>query len=472
MASKSCLVFILLICFVLNSFSKPAHEENGFTSWVMRLESDVRNRILSTGLCSVCKLLAFVAQIALLTNKIEADVVYEGRLLCKELKIEDSRVCTDVISEFRNEILTVADKAFLDPIELCGSLLGPSCAHARDLGEFWNLTVPGNKPPVKPVPPPKPGSPVSRVLHFSDVHLDHLYQEGSDPDCGEPLCCRKNDKPPAPGKPKAGKYGDYQCDIPAITFESMLQHISSTHQKEAINYASQLLEKYMPGVTIFPAVGNHEGAPVNSFPPPFITGDNSNQWLRDALANDWIQWLPNDTIPTIHKGIFYTVYMSKGFRIISINMNYCNNMNWWLLIDNYDPAHQLQWLIDTLQEAEDNGEKVHIIGHIPPGSGDCLTPWSWNYYRIINRYESTVTAQFFAHTHLDEFEIFYDEKTRKRPTKYYTKSARHDSCDDSCRKYTLCRMMSGRSHDDSACTLNTTLTQEEKHSFDQSLDFC
>ena len=157
MASKSCLVFILLICFVLNSFSKPAHEENGFTSWVMRLESDVRNRVLSTGLCSVCKLLAFVAQIALLTNKIEADVVYEGRLLCKELKIEDSRVCTDVISEFRNEILTVADKAFLDPIELCGSLLGPSCAHARDLGEFWNLTVPGNKPPVEPVPPPKVG---------------------------------------------------------------------------------------------------------------------------------------------------------------------------------------------------------------------------------------------------------------------------------------------------------------------------
>ena len=33
-------------------------------------------------------------------------------------------------------------------------------------------------------------------------------------------------------------------------------------------------------------------------------------------------------------------------------------------------------------------------------------------------------------------------------------------------------MMSGRSHDDSACTLNTALTQEEKHSFDQSLDFC
>lgn len=78
----------------------------------------------------------------------------------------------------------------------------------------------------------------------------------------------------------------------------------------------------------------------------------------------------------------------------------------------------------TLKELNRYGYKaayiwfqVHIIGHIPPGSGDCLTPWSWNYYKIINRYESTVTAQFFAHTHLDEFEIFYDEKTRKRPTK-------------------------------------------------------
>lgn len=42
----------------------------------------------------------------------------------------------------------------------------------------------------------QPGSPVSRVLHFSDVHIDHLYQEGSNPNCGEPLCCRSNDKPP------------------------------------------------------------------------------------------------------------------------------------------------------------------------------------------------------------------------------------------------------------------------------------
>jgi sphingomyelin phosphodiesterase len=113
-------------------------------------------------------------------------------------------------------------------------------------------------------------------------------------------------------------------------------------------------------------------------------------------------------------------------------MNYCNNKNWWLLLNSTDPVSELQWLVYELQGAEINGEKVHIIGHIPPGHSDCLKVWSRNYYHIINRlvldhlshllahlgkwkspsvflrYESTITAQFFGHTHYDEFQIFYD----------------------------------------------------------------
>ena len=163
MASKSFLVCILLIYFTVNSFSKPVNEENGFIAWVKRLESDIRNKILSSGSCTACKLLTFVAQTAFLTSKIEGDLVYEARVICKELKIEDNRVCTDVISEFRNEVLTVVDKVFLSPSEVCGTLLGPSCAHKRDPSEFWNVTVPGNKPPIKPIPPPK----VSYFLFYS-----------------------------------------------------------------------------------------------------------------------------------------------------------------------------------------------------------------------------------------------------------------------------------------------------------------
>ena len=56
---------------------------------------------------------------------------------------------------------------------------------------------------------------------------------------------------------------------------------------------------------------------------------------------------------------------------------------------------------------------MHIIGHIPPGH--CLKNWSWNYYKIIARYENTLAGQFFGHTHVDEFEMFHDEETLSRP---------------------------------------------------------
>ena len=34
-------------------------------------------------------------------------------------------------------------------------------------------------------------------------------------------------------------------------------------QIAALDYANKLIVKYLPGLKVFPAVGNHEGAPVN-----------------------------------------------------------------------------------------------------------------------------------------------------------------------------------------------------------------
>lgn len=82
-------------------------------------------------------------------------------------------------------------------------------------------------------------------------------------------------------------------------------------------------------------------------------------------------------------------------------------------MNSTDPAKELQWLIYELQQAEDKGEKVHIIGHIPPGAADCMRVWSRNYYQIVERYESTIKAQFFGHTHADEFAVFYDSKEHR-----------------------------------------------------------
>jgi hypothetical protein len=48
------------------------------------------------------------------------------------------------------------------------------------------------------------------------------------------------------------------------------------------------------------------------------------------------------------------------------------------------------------------------------GHPDCLKVWSRNYYKIVSRYENTIAAQFFGHTHYDEFEIFYDPSNMSR----------------------------------------------------------
>lgn len=124
----------------------------------------------------------------------------------------------------------------------------------------------------------------------------------------------------------------------------------------------------------------------------------------------WKHWLPVSTSDTVRRGAFYSAVIRPGFRIISLNMNVCYKFNFWLLQNSTDPMAQLQWLVNELQGAEMAYEKVHIIGHIPPGSDDCLKIWSRNYNEIVTRYESTIAAQFFGHTHHDEIELFYDSK--------------------------------------------------------------
>jgi len=69
----------------------------------------------------------------------------------------------------------------------------------------------------------------------------------------------------------------------------------------------------------------------------------------------------------------------------------------------------LQWLADTLLQAENDGEYVHILAHIPPGYEQCLTTWKREYIKIINRFAHIITAQFNGHTHNDELQLIYSK---------------------------------------------------------------
>lgn len=60
--------------------------------------------------------------------------------------------------------------------------------------------------------------------------------------------------------------------------------------------------------------------------------------------------------------------------------------NRWVVFDPLDAKNHLDWLISELYKAEQAGEKVHILTHIPPGVHDLVNPWTREYNKIVNRY--------------------------------------------------------------------------------------
>ena len=70
---------------------------------------------------------------------------------------------------------------------------------------------------------------VVRSIQISDPHIDFKYKEGSATQCNFPICCRDNgpEQQNLEGSRVAGKWGDYNCDIPLITLQKMFEKIAS-----------------------------------------------------------------------------------------------------------------------------------------------------------------------------------------------------------------------------------------------------
>ncbi|XP_011305839.1 sphingomyelin phosphodiesterase [Fopius arisanus] len=399
----------------------------------------LRRSILDVGFsCTICEIGVNLLRVHTNAGLTDEEVMGQIKVFCMlQLSAE---VCDGVNRVFAPEVIYILKRVKTTSSQICGMIMGDACNYVDNPSHDWKISLPPIKKPLQASEMAKPEVKTLKVLHISDTHYDPLYEEGANADCGDPLCCRASSGRPASPGAGAGKWGDYRkCDTPKRTLDHMLQHIQETHpdiayiiwtgdlpphdswnqtrEENLDNLRATVAEmtEAFPNVSIFPALGNHESAPVNSFPTKYAPSEYNIFWLYDELDKQWQRWLPRGASGTVKRGAFYSVLVRPAFRIISVNTNYCNDKNFWLLINSTDPADELQWLIDELQGAENRSEKVHIIGHMPPGTSECLKVWSANYYRIINRYESTIAAQFFGHTHYDEFELFYDMKNITRP---------------------------------------------------------
>ncbi|XP_063595429.1 sphingomyelin phosphodiesterase-like [Penaeus indicus] len=387
--------------------------------------------------CLECRTAAGVIAAMMAEGATVEEIEDQVILDCVLLDLFPPDVCSGMVRLSGAEVLHVLNTTKYDHETVCGWLLGGHCQHTQL--DPWTLAVPGGKPEPFHPEPVQPTEGVVRILQLSDLHVDLLYDEGSAAHCEHPYCCRHAFGDPAPGELAAGHWGTLaNCDLPLHTLDDLLEHAARTNPDLvyvtgdlpphdvwaqshatnllAINTTVQLIARHFPDVPVLYALGNHASAPVNSFVVPAAYADGwSMAWLYDSLATMWAPWLPEEALPDVRKGGYFSYSPKPGLRVISANMNYCNTLNWWLLLENEDPAEHLQWLIEQLAAAEAEGEAVHLLGHIPPGSGDCDRTWSHVLNAIIARYESAIRGMFFGHTHGDSWQIIYDPEDYVRP---------------------------------------------------------
>ncbi|KAK6047138.1 Ser/Thr phosphatase family protein [Cooperia oncophora] len=401
-----------------------------------------------------CSLAALHLKVSVSTSRLvlewdeDNDVVPElASSICELVAKQSSVVCQGITTQFKEEFFYVFRQlAEKNPSAICGLLLDECSDPSDQNGSGWAIVLPP-KPPkeLKAIidkkrtqfaHPRGPDHRYLRVLQLSDVHVDFDYKPGSEAKCDLFLCCRNTTGWISKhswygvqpffiiGKPKkpAGYWGTVAtCDIPYRMFRNMLEHINATAEidyimlsgdfidhaiwtysieghKKALRNVSALIREFFPLTPTYWAIGNHEGVPTNSFAPHFVDKRFWPTWLYEEFSIMGAPWLNNEALKTMLYRGSYSVKVTDGLRLISLNTGFCENTNFFLYLNQSDPDGTMTWFVSELFKAELTGESVHVLSHIPPGDDECLEG-----SLIPSEHSFSVTS------HFDQFTVFYDD---------------------------------------------------------------
>jgi sphingomyelin phosphodiesterase len=160
-------------------------------------------------------------------------------------------------------------------------------------------------------------------------------------------------------------------------------------------------------ITVYPIQGNHDTWPVNvqDFSSP-----NINEPINGFSAS-WAKWLDSETLMHFQEYGYYSTELKlkdgrvfPKTKILGINTQACNNMNWELLKNRYDPGNEVEWLQGELEALEAINGTAILITHIPT-NGDCLHGWGHRLRGLMERYQHIIRFGLFGHTHDEEYSI-------------------------------------------------------------------
>ncbi|KAL5481019.1 hypothetical protein ACEPAI_9960 [Sanghuangporus weigelae] len=361
--------------------------------------------------------------------------------ICKARKLQDPDVCEGDIGAQGPIIAHALRRMSLSGRTsrlFCNALFG-MCD--QEPVEPYDVAFPDNSPAVRWTPAHPRRKPF-QVVHLSDVHIDPEYLVGSEANCTKYICCRDfssggesrtDDQIIHPAEP----FGNRHCDAPIGLANSMFHAINElvpqarftlstgdvvdhanwllsreTVEDELHNFHTQLFVNLSSTNAFYGSIGNHDGYPTNDFPRTTAEEPNSADWIFDLLSRDWERWIGDAGSASVRhtSGSYAVVHPGTKLKLISVNTQYWYKYNFWIYdSDEFqpDPNGILSFLVSELDAAEKSGQRVWIFGHIPPGSSDTMRDQSNYYNQIVYRYHDTIAAQFYGHTHFDQFQIAY-----------------------------------------------------------------
>ncbi|CRK90511.1 CLUMA_CG004132, isoform A [Clunio marinus] len=407
---------------------------------------DTRDEDSDSFICTMCPIVVNNFLVMRRVQNLKKDYLMKLALnMCVNFELQSEEVCKGVIEVNTPAIAYIVDKRpDLTADTICKFLFnGGECNKPiKDDNMDFSIKLNEIKPAIKLPNEENKISENLTIVHITDIHLDLKYKKGATADCGEIACCRDVDIDETNEEDLtslAGHWGDYRyCDTPWHAIVDSFNHIVKQHKKiDAIYFTGDIVDHFVwdspiesmkssiekvyklmnvtfENIPIFPLLGNHEAQ--NVFAPPEVTDLSlSTKWLYQHVSEVWKDFLPSDALETVKTGGYYTTLVRPGLRLIALNNNVCFKLNWWIFYGVESIESQFQWFHDVLLDAEKNGEKVHILAHIPSGDEDFHLPCSREYQRIVDRFHETITATFNGHTEFFGFNIFYPTDNKTTP---------------------------------------------------------
>lgn len=189
------------------------------------------------------------------------------------------------------------------------------------------------------------------------------------------------------------------------TGDNSAHNIWSNSDEEVAKYNSivtDTIKESLRGkdLPVYPCLGNHDVWPVNI---EDFTDEGQNFQINE-IKDAWAQWIGNEAAEQFNKwGYFSTDFKLPGgktlagSKVIALNTQVANNLNWYLPGFSNDPADHISWLEKELTQIEKAGGFAYIIGHIMPR--EYIEVFGGRYHVLMERFQHVIRFSMFGHTH-------------------------------------------------------------------------